>query len=45
MNADPFLAAALRHWGARAVPFAEQAETAPLLTPAWEQALLLLNQT
>ena len=45
MNADSLLAAALRHWGARAVPFAEQPEAAPFLTPAWEQALALLNQT
>lgn len=45
MNADPLLAAALRHWGARAVPFSEQPGLSPFLSPAWEQALRLLNQT
>jgi len=45
MSADPFLSAALRHWGARAVPFHEHPEQTPFLTPAWEQALALLNQT
>ncbi len=45
MNADPLLNAALRHWGARAVPFADQPGQAPFLTPAWESALSLLNQT
>jgi MSHA biogenesis protein MshM len=45
MSADPLLSAALRHWGARAVPFYDQPETIPFLTPAWEQALTLLNQT
>ena len=45
MNADPLLAAALRHWGARAVPFTESPGSNPFLSPAWEQALRLLNQT
>ena len=45
MNADPLLSAALRHWGARAVPFHDQPGQAPFLTPAWEAALSLLNQT
>lgn len=45
MSADPCLAAALRHWGARAVPFHEHPEQVPFLTPAWEEALRLLNQT
>jgi len=45
MNADPLLAAALRHWGARAVPFTESLGSTPFLTPVWEQALRLLQQT
>jgi hypothetical protein len=45
MNADPLLAAALRHWGARSVPFTESPGSNPFLSPAWEQALRLLNQT
>jgi type II secretory pathway predicted ATPase ExeA len=45
MNADPLLSAALRHWGARAVPFSDQPESVPFLTPAWEGALRSLNQT
>jgi len=45
MSTDPLLSAALRHWGARAVPFHDHAEQKPFLTPAWEQALALLNQT
>ena len=45
MNIDPLLDAALRHWGARAVPFAEGPGQNPFLCPAWEQALRLLNQT
>jgi type II secretory pathway predicted ATPase ExeA len=45
MNADPLLSAALRHWGARAVPFTDQPGQAPFLSPAWETALGLLNQT
>jgi len=45
MNADPLLAAALRHWGARDVPFTESPGANPFLSPAWEQALRLLQQT
>jgi type II secretory pathway predicted ATPase ExeA len=45
MNADPLLAAALRQWGARSVPFSENPGPNPFLSPAWEQALRLLNQT
>ena len=45
MNADPLLAAALRHWGARAVPFTDSPGATPFLTPVWEQALRLLQQT
>ncbi len=45
MNADPLLSAALRHWGARTLPFHDQPGQVPLLTPAWEAALGLLNQT
>jgi type II secretory pathway predicted ATPase ExeA len=45
MVTDPYLAAAARHWGVRAVPFSDQADEAPFLTPAWEQATRLLNQT
>ena len=45
MNADPTLTAALRHWGARSVPFTEHPGASPFLSPAWEQALRLLNQT
>ena len=45
MNADPLLAAALRHWGARGVPFTESPGSNPFLSPDWEQALRLLNQT
>lgn len=45
MNIDPLLDAALRHWGARAVPFTEGPGQNPFLWPAWEQALRLLNQT
>lgn len=45
MSADPVLAAALRHWGARAVPFHDHPEQVPFLTSAWEEALRLCNQT
>ena len=45
MNVDPQLSAALHHWGARAVPFHDQPEQVPFLTPAWQEALRLLNQT
>jgi general secretion pathway protein A len=45
MIADPLLSAALRHWGARAVPFSDDAADQPCLTPAWQQNLALLQQT
>jgi type II secretory pathway predicted ATPase ExeA len=45
MTTDPLLSAAVRHWGVRAVPFYDQPEQSPFLTPAWEEALRLLNQT
>jgi MSHA biogenesis protein MshM len=45
MNVDPLLNAALHHWGARAVPFSDQPGEAPFLSPGWEHALRLLNQT
>jgi len=45
MNVDPLLQAALRHWGARAVPFSDQSGEAPFAWPGWEQAWRLLNQT
>lgn len=45
MVTDPYLAAALRHWGARAVPFSDAPGETPFLTPAWEAATRLLQQT
>jgi type II secretory pathway predicted ATPase ExeA len=45
MNVDPLLNAALRHWGARAVPFTDQPGDTPFPSPGWDQALKLLNQT
>jgi type II secretory pathway predicted ATPase ExeA len=45
MITDPILTAALRHWGARSVPFTDTPGEKPFVFPAWEQALLLLNQT
>jgi type II secretory pathway predicted ATPase ExeA len=45
MIVDPLLSAALRHWGARAVPFSDSPEEKPFLWPAWEAAARLLNQT
>lgn len=42
---DPLLTAALRHWGARAVPFTDSPGETPFAWPAWETALRLLNQT
>jgi len=45
MIVDPTLAAALRHWGARAVPFSDSPGEKPFLTPAWEHAIGLLQQT
>lgn len=45
MNVDPLLHAALRHWGARAVPFTDEPGEAPFSWPGWEQAVRFLNQT
>jgi general secretion pathway protein A len=45
MSVDPMLAAALRHWGARAVPFSDAPEETPFVHPAWEKSLRLLGQT
>src|SRR6266436_1211670 len=45
MTADPLLAAALRHWGTRAVPFSDSAGEKPCPNPAWEANLALLGQT
>jgi len=45
MSAELVLGAALRHWGARAVPFSDQLGPLPWLSPSWEQALRLLHQT
>jgi type II secretory pathway predicted ATPase ExeA len=44
MTTDPILAA-LRHWGARSVPFTDTPGDKPFVVPAWEQAFQLLNQT
>jgi len=45
MTVDPSLSLALRHWGARAVPFSDHDEEKPFLTPAWKENLALLGQT
>ena len=45
MSVDPTLAAALRHWGARQVPFSDTPGEAPFAHPGWEQARSLLQQT
>lgn len=45
MLIDPILTAALRHWGARAVPFSDSAGEVLFLTPAAEQTLRGLHQT
>ena len=45
MIVDPTLTAALRHWGARAVPFSDTPGEAPFVHPSWEKALRLLGQT
>jgi type II secretory pathway predicted ATPase ExeA len=45
MNVDPLIQAALRHWGARAVPFSDQSHETPFAWPGWEQAWQRLNQT
>lgn len=45
MIVDPTLSAALRHWGARSVPFSDSPGEAPFAHASWEQARLLLQQT
>lgn len=45
MIIDPVLIAALRHWGARAIPFSDHPGESPFLSPAWEEVLRRLNQT
>ncbi len=45
MNPDPLLTTALHHWGARAVPFSDAAETTPWASPAWAAARRLFQQT
>ena len=45
MIVDPTLTAALRHWGARTVPFSDTPGEAPFVHPSWEKALRLLGQT
>lgn len=45
MIPDLTLSTALRHWGARAVPFSDNPGESPFPSPAWDQALGLLDQT
>lgn len=45
MIIDPTLSAALRHWGARAVPFSDTPGETPFISPSWEKAMRLLQQT
>jgi MSHA biogenesis protein MshM len=45
MIVEPSLQAALRHWGVRAIPFADNLGEKPCLTAAWKQHLALLDQT
>jgi type II secretory pathway predicted ATPase ExeA len=45
MIVDPTLLAALRHWGARAVPFSDTPGETPFVPASWEKALRLLGQT
>ena len=45
MITDPALNTALRHWGVRAIPFSDTTGEAPFPSPAWDQALRLLEQT
>lgn len=45
MSVDPTLAAALRHWGARSVPFSDAPGEAPFAHPSWDKAQRLLQQT
>src|SRR5436309_3144131 len=42
MITDPLLSAALRHWGARTVPFSDQPGETAFPSPAWEQAFALV---
>jgi type II secretory pathway predicted ATPase ExeA len=45
MIVDSSLNAAVRHWGVRAIPFADNVGEKPCLTAAWKQHLALLDQT
>lgn len=45
MTVDPSLSLALRHWGARAVPFSDNHGEEPFPTPAWKENLALFGQT
>lgn len=45
MITDQTLNTALRHWGARAIPFSDNTGEIPFPSPAWDQALRLLEQT
>jgi len=45
MTVDPFLSAAVRHWGTRTVPFSDSPGEKPCLTAEWERNLGLLQQT
>ena len=45
MITDQALNTALRHWGVRAIPFSDNTGEVPFPSPAWEQALGLLEQT
>lgn len=45
MITDQTLNTALRHWGARAIPFSDNTGETPFPSPAWDQALRLLEQT
>lgn len=45
MILDPILSAALRHWGARAVPFNDEPSTQCFAWEPWTQSLQLLDRT
>jgi type II secretory pathway predicted ATPase ExeA len=45
MVTDPSWTAAMRHWGARHVPFSDAPGETPFVTPAWETAGRRLQQT
>lgn len=45
MIVDPVLSAALRHWGARTIPFSDSPGEAPFVHASWEKALRLLQQS